>query len=108
MDLMVEHEKQLIDYAYDQLSKIKGIAFIGNSVRDAVISFNIQGIHHQDLAMFLDTYGIAVRPGHHCTQMLHKQMGWSGSVRISTGAYNTKQEIDYLIDSLKEIQKKFS
>jgi len=108
LDLMVEHEKQLIDYAYDQLSKIKGIAFIGNSVRDAVISFNIQGIHHQDLAMFLDTYGIAVRPGHHCTQMLHKQMGWSGSVRISTGAYNTKQEIDYLIDSLKEIQKKFS
>ena len=105
---MVEHEKQLIDYAYNELSKIKGIKFIGNAVRDAVISFNIQGIHHQDLAMFLDTYGIAVRPGHHCTQMLHKQMGWSGSVRISTGAYNTKQEIDYLIDSLKEIQKKFS
>ncbi len=107
-DLMIQHEKQLIDYAYNELGKIKGIKFIGSDVRSAVISFNIEGIHHQDLAMFLDTYGIAVRPGHHCTQMLHRQIGWSGSVRISTGAYNTIQEIDYLVDSIKEIQKKFS
>jgi cysteine desulfurase/selenocysteine lyase len=107
-DEMVEHEEQLINYAYEQLSTLSGIKFIGTKDRSAVISFNIEGIHHQDLAMFLDSYGIAVRPGHHCTQMLHRQIGWSGSCRISTGVYNTKEEIDYLISCLKQIQKKFS
>jgi len=107
-DKMIEHEERLIEYAYDQLSTLPGIKFIGTKNRSAVISFNLEGIHHQDLAMFLDSYGIAVRPGHHCTQMLHRQIGWSGSCRISTGVYNTMEEIDYLISCLKEIQQKFS
>lgn len=107
-DEMTKHEQQVIDYAYSKLIELPGIKIIGTADRSAVISFNIEGIHHQDLAMFLDSYGIAVRPGHHCTQMLHRQIGWSGSCRISTGVYNTKEEIDYFISCLKQIQKKFS
>ncbi|OUU19067.1 MAG: cysteine desulfurase [Crocinitomicaceae bacterium TMED45] len=108
VDNMIAHEKEIIDYAYSELSKLDKIKIIGTQDRSAVISFNIEGIHHQDLAMFLDSYGIAIRPGHHCTQMLHRQIGWSGSCRISTGVYNDKQDIDYLVSCLKEIQKKFS
>jgi cysteine desulfurase/selenocysteine lyase len=107
-DNMIEHEEQVIDYAYQKMSELLGMKFIGTDKRSAVISFNLGNIHHQDLAVFLDAYGIATRPGHHCTQMLHRQIGWSGSCRISTGVYSTKQEIDYFIDSLKEIYNKFN
>ena len=81
---------QCINCGYTTTSK-----FIGTKERSAVISFNLEGVHHQDMAMFLDAYGIATRPGHHCTQMLHRQIGWSGSCRISTGVYSTKEEVDY-------------
>jgi cysteine desulfurase/selenocysteine lyase len=107
-DNMIEHEEQVIDYAYQKMSELPGMKFIGTDKRSAVISFNLGNIHHQDLAVFLDAYGIATRPGHHCTQMLHRQIRWSGSCRISTGVYSTKQEIDYFIDSLKEIYNKFN
>ena len=107
-DKMVEHEEQVIDYAYEKMSELSGMKFIGTDKRSAVISFNLGNIHHQDLAVFLDAYGIATRPGHHCTQMLHRQIGWSGSCRISTGVYSTKQEIDYFIDCLKKIYNKFN
>jgi len=106
-DKMLEHEQQVINYAYNEMKKIDGMKFIGTEDRKAVISFNIGNIHHQDMAEFLDAYGIATRPGHHCTQMLHRQIGWTGSCRISTGVYNTTQEIDYLIECLKKIKSKF-
>ena len=106
-DKMLEHEQQVINYAYNEMKKIDGMKFIGTEDRKAVISFNIGNIHHQDMAEFLDAYGIATRPGHHCTQMLHRQIGWTGSCRISTGVYNTTQEIDYLIECLKKIRNKF-
>ncbi len=106
-DEMLDHEEDVINYAYNELKKIDGIQFIGNDIRKAVISFNIQNIHHTDLAELLDAYGIATRPGHHCTQMLHRQIGWEGSCRISTGVYNTKQEIDYLINCLNKIKNKY-
>jgi cysteine desulfurase/selenocysteine lyase len=107
-DEMIKHEEEVIDYAYEQMSQIDGIKFIGTKKRSAVISFNLEGVHHQDMAMFLDAYGIATRPGHHCTQMLHRQIGWSGSCRISTGVYSTKEEVDYFLTCLKEIKNKFS
>ncbi len=104
---MVKHEEELINYAYEKMSEIDGMQFIGTKKRSAVISFNIDGIHHQDMAMFLDAYGIATRPGHHCTQMLHRQIGWTGSCRISTGVYNTKEEVDYFLTCLNEIKGRF-
>ena len=105
---MIKHEEEVIDYAYEKMSQIDGIKFIGTKERSAVISFNLDGVHHQDMAMFLDAYGIATRPGHHCTQMLHRQIGWSGSCRISTGVYSTKKEVDYFLTCLKEIKDRFS
>jgi cysteine desulfurase/selenocysteine lyase len=106
-DEMINYEEEVIGYAYSEMKKIEGIEFIGTDNRKAVISFNIKNVHHTDLAELLDAYGIATRPGHHCTQMLHRQIGWTGSCRISTGVYNTKQEIDYLVDCLKKIKNKF-
>ena len=105
---MIKHEEEVINYAYEKMSEIDGIKFIGTKERSAVISFNLDGVHHQDMAMFLDAYGIATRPGHHCTQMLHRQIGWSGSCRISTGVYSTKKEVDYFLTCLKEIKDRFS
>ena len=105
---MIQHEHEVISYAYQKMSELSDMKFIGTDERSAVISFNLGNIHHQDMAMFLDAYGIATRPGHHCTQMLHRQIGWTGSCRISTGVYSTKQEVDYFIDCLKEIYKRFN
>ena len=107
-DMMIDHEQDVINYAYDRLSELPYLKLIGNNKRKAVISFNVGNIHQQDMAMFLDAYGIAIRAGHHCTQILHRQIGWSGSCRISTGIYNCKEDIDYLVDSIVNIYNRFN
>ena len=75
---------------------------------NAVLSFNVKGIHHEDLSMFLDEYGIATRPGQHCAMLFHKKFGLTGSVRVSLGVYNNKEEMDFFVDSLNEIKRKLS
>ncbi len=73
--------------------------------RGNVFSFSYAGIHSSDLCAFLDQFGIALRGGHHCAQPLHKKLGISGTARASLVFYNTKSDIDYLIESLKKIKE---
>jgi cysteine desulfurase/selenocysteine lyase len=72
-----------------------------------VISFRIEGIHHQDIGIILDTQGIAVRTGHHCTQPLMQRFGIPGTSRASFAMYNTKEEIDRLVQGLHKVKKMF-
>jgi cysteine desulfurase/selenocysteine lyase len=71
----------------------------------SIISFNIDGIHFNDLAMLLDKKNIAIRTGHHCAQPLMKCFNISGNARISFGVYNTKDDIDYFIKSIDEVKE---
>jgi len=102
------HENELLVHAMHRLSEIDGFRAIGTAANKAsVISFEISGIHPYDLGMWLDAKGIAVRTGHHCTQPLMERLGIEGTVRASFAVYNTSEEVDYFVDSLHGIVKKF-
>ena len=102
------HETDLLINAILGLSKIDGFNPVGTTENKAsVVSFNIEGIHSYDLGIWLDARGIAVRTGHHCTQPLMDRMGLEGTIRASFAVYNSLEEIEYFLDSLEEIIKKF-
>lgn len=106
---IAEYEKMLLDHAMAELMQIEGFKPIGTAAHKAsVISFELEGIHAYDLGMWLDAKGIAVRTGHHCTQPLMESLGIEGTVRASFAVYNTIEELDYFVRSLKEIKTKFS
>jgi cysteine desulfurase/selenocysteine lyase len=95
------HEEELLTYATSKLKEIEGLKIIGDvQNKVSVISFVIEGVHPQDLAILLDNQGIAVRTGHHCAQPLMQRLGIVGTTRVSFAAYNTLEEIDVLISAL--------
>ena len=101
-----KHEEMLLEYATTQLKEITGLRIIGDvKNKVSVISFVIDGVHPQDLAILLDNQGIAVRTGHHCTQPLMHRLGIVGTTRTSFAAYNTIEEIDILIQALNKSLK---
>ncbi|MFY0675421.1 MAG: SufS family cysteine desulfurase [Bacteroidia bacterium] len=96
------HETNLLAKATEHIRSIDGVKIIGEAEnKTSVVSFFVEGVHHQDLAMFLDTHGIAVRTGHHCTQPLMQRFGLSGTTRASFSVYNTIDEIDFFAEKLK-------
>ena len=96
----------LLNIARDGLSKIDGFIEHGTTpTKSAVLSFTIDQIHPHDLSSILDAEGIAIRTGHHCCQPLMKHFNVTSTSRISFGAYNTKDDVDYLVDSIHEITK---
>jgi len=98
-----KHEEELLLYAQNKLNEIDGMKIFGNSHQKAsVISFNVGSFHPFDIGTLLDKQGIAVRTGHHCTQPLMDFFKIPGTVRISFSMYNTKEEIDLCINSLKK------
>lgn len=97
------HENELLQYATQKLEGIEGLRIIGKAREKAsVVSFVIDKIHPQDLGILLDNKGIAVRTGHHCTQPLMDRFGIPGTTRASFALYNTKEEIDIMINALKK------
>ncbi|GAB6121794.1 aminotransferase class V-fold PLP-dependent enzyme [Dysgonomonas termitidis] len=108
LDSIKEYEDQLLNYCTDELKKIENIRIFGTSDnKSSVISFLIGNIHHYDMGMLLDKMGIAVRTGHHCAQPLMEELGIEGTVRVSIAFYNTKEEIDKLIEGIKRIVTMF-
>ncbi|WP_317174902.1 cysteine desulfurase [Pararhodonellum marinum] len=100
------HEDDLLAYAVEKLSHIKGFVPIGTAKEKvSVVSFLIKDMHPFDVGMMLDASGIAVRTGHHCTQPLMNRFGIEGTVRASFAVYNTKEEIDRLAESVHKIAK---
>ena len=101
-----KHEDVLLEYATSKLKNIPGLQLIGDThPKVSVISFTIEGVHPQDLAILLDNQGIAVRTGHHCAQPLMQCLGIVGTTRASFAAYNTIAEIDIFIDALNKAIK---
>ncbi|MDR1502615.1 MAG: cysteine desulfurase [Prevotella sp.] len=108
LDSIKEYEDQLLSYCTDELKKIENIRIFGTSDnKSSVISFLIGNIHHYDMGMLLDKMGIAVRTGHHCAQPLMEELGIEGTVRISIAFYNTREEIDKLIEGIKRVVTMF-
>jgi cysteine desulfurase/selenocysteine lyase len=109
LENIVEYEKGLVDYATEELGKIEGIRFIGQAQEKAgVISFLVGDIHPYDMGMILDKLGIAVRTGHHCAQPVMDQFCIPGTVRASFAVYNTKEDINRLIEGVKKAQMMLS
>ena len=100
------YEEELLRYATEKLKQIEGMKIFGNAVlKSPVISFLVNGIHPYDMGLLLDRLGIAVRTGHHCAQPLMGELGIEGTLRASFAFYNTKQEIDVLVEGIERIQK---
>ena len=105
IDNIYSYENELTKYAYEQLQKNNDIKLYGNfNNQTSIISFNIDGLHFNDLAMFLDKKNIAVRTGHHCAQPFMKHFNIEGNARMSVGIYNTKYDVDYFVNSINEIK----
>lgn len=109
-DAIHEHEQALTTYAYEQMSQIEGIDIYGPSKdkRAGIITFNLKDVHPHDVATALDTEGVAVRAGHHCAQPLMKWLNVSSTARASLYIYNTKEDIDQLVEGLKQTKEFFS
>lgn len=108
MDNIYEHEQQLTSYAMERMAEIEGMRIFGpKHHHDAVISFLVGNIHHLDMGTLLDRLGIAVRTGHHCAEPLMHRLGIEGTVRASFGLYNTKDEVDALVEGIKRVARMF-
>lgn len=101
-------EKDLVDYALPQLRELPYIELYGcDTTRDnktGIIAFNAKDVHPHDVASILDSYGVAIRAGHHCAQPLHRYLGQNASCRASFYLYNTREDIDRWIDALKKVR----
>ena len=108
MDNISAHEADLTAYCMSRMQTIDGMRLLGTAPgKDAVVSFLVGDIHHLDMGTLLDRLGIAVRTGHHCAQPLMDRMGVAGTVRASFALYNTREEIDMLVEGIKRISKMF-
>ena len=100
-----QQEKELLAYGTQRLLEIEGLRIFGTSLaKTSVISFNIEGIHPYDIGTIIDKLGIAVRTGHHCAQPIMDFYKIPGTLRASFAFYNTKEEIDLMIEALKKAQ----
>ena len=105
-DEIMAHEDSVFEYGRQKLGEIEGLTIYSNAKRrSSILAFNIQGVHHYDLGTLLDTQGVAVRTGHHCTQPIMTVLGVEGTVRASLALYNTKAEIDTLVAAIHKVLK---
>lgn len=108
MDRIAAHEHDLTTYAMERLRQVPGMRIFGEAAeKGSVISFLVGDIHHFDMGTLLDRLGIAVRTGHHCAQPLMQRLGIKGTVRASFGLYNTRQEVDALVDGVVRVSRMF-
>ncbi len=108
IDKIIAYEKELLQYATAKLKEIEGLKIYGNAKEKiSVLSFLMEDVHPYDAGMVLDKLGIAVRTGTHCTQPVMDHYGISGTIRASMVFYNTKEEIDALVNGLHRIKKMF-
>ncbi|KVV13548.1 aminotransferase class V-fold PLP-dependent enzyme [Flavobacterium sp. TAB 87] len=104
-----QQESELLAYGTKRLLEIEGLKIYGTSdQKTAVISFNIEGIHPYDVGSIIDKLGIAVRTGHHCTQPIMNYYNIPGTIRASFSFYNTKEEIDLMVEAVKKAQMMLS
>jgi cysteine desulfurase/selenocysteine lyase len=110
MENIVKHEKELITYGYEQLSNLDFVEVLGPrdiENRMGVLAFSVEDVHPHDLSSLLNEDGIAIRAGHHCAMPLHIRLQIPASARASLAVYNKKEDIDLLVESIKNARSKF-
>jgi cysteine desulfurase/selenocysteine lyase len=110
MDDIAAHEHYVIEYAMERLEEIPGVKVLGPDAaqRGGVTAFTLDGIHPHDVAQILDRDGVAIRAGHHCAMPLHEKMGLTASSRASFYLYNTRDEVDKLVESIYRVKETFA
>ena len=108
MPRIAVHSRELAVEAAERLAPLPGAAVYGSLAnRQAVVAFNLAGVHPHDVAQVLDSLGIAVRAGHHCAQPLMATLAIQSSARASFYLYNTREDVDRLVDGLREVGRYF-
>src|SRR5688572_30875053 len=110
MDNISAHEHEITEYALEKLEEVHGLKLFGPSAdkKGGVAAFTFDGIHPHDIAPFLDRDGIAIRAGHHCAQPLHEKFGIPATSRASFYLYNTKDEVDMLVNGIYKVREMFA
>lgn len=110
VDQVFAHDHELVSYALKKLSAVDGVNIVGptdTKKRCGSVAFTYNGVHAHDVAQILDSEGIAVRSGHHCTMPLHEKFGWIATTRASFNVYTTFEDIDALVRALAKVKKVF-
>ena len=110
MDAVREHEKRITAYAIEALEGSGGITVHGPhdvETRGGAVSFTLEGLHPHDVSTIVDAYGVAIRAGHHCAQLLMRHLGEPATNRASFYIYNEKREVDALVEALDEVKRVF-
>jgi cysteine desulfurase/selenocysteine lyase len=109
MDNIAAHEHELLAYATETVSAIPGIRLIGTAKEKAgVLSFLLDSIHPHDIGTILDQEGIAIRTGHHCAQPVMQRFGIAATARASFALYNTREEVDALVEGIEKVREVFA
>jgi len=109
MENIARHEHELLSYATEQVSQVRGVRLVGTAKEKAgVLSFVMEGVHPHDIGTILDQEGIAIRTGHHCAQPVMTRFGLDATARASFGLYNTKEEVDALVRGLEKVREVFA
>jgi cysteine desulfurase/selenocysteine lyase len=100
----------MVSYALERMEEIPGVQVLGPIAekRGGVVAFTLDGVHPHDVAQILDTFGVAVRAGHHCAQPLHEKFGITATTRASFYIYSIKAEIDKLVAGIYQVKKIFN
>jgi cysteine desulfurase/selenocysteine lyase len=110
MEAILAHERQIADYTLERVAEVPGLRVFGPpraSERIGPVSFELEGIHAHDVSEILDRHGVAVRAGHHCAQPLMERLGVAATARASFGVYTTPEEIDRLVEGLRDARRVF-
>lgn len=110
LDRIDRHERDLVEYAMNRLEEFDDIEIYGPPAgeRAGLVSFNLEGVHAHDLASIMNDHAVAIRPGDHCTQPLHDVLGTAASARASFYLYNTKNEVDALVEAIDDARQLFA
>jgi cysteine desulfurase/selenocysteine lyase len=109
MQAIAAHEQEIIAYALERLEEIPGVSIFGPSAehKGGVASFYLGGVHPHDISQVLDTFGVAIRAGHHCAMPLHEKFNLSATARASFYLYNQTQEVDRLVEAIYKVKELF-
>lgn len=109
MDNVLTHERIIVEYAMDRLAEVPGLTIYGPDTdrRNGVTTFTLKDIHAHDVAQLLDAEGVAIRAGHHCAMPLHQYLGVPATARASFYVYNTKEDVDALVEAIYNARKLF-
>jgi cysteine desulfurase/selenocysteine lyase len=108
-DWIAAHEADLLAYATAAIAAVPGVRLVGTApVKASIVSFVMEGVHPHDIGTVVDRMGVAIRTGHHCAQPVMARFGVPATARASLAMYNTREDIDQLVDALQEVRRVFA